>query len=68
MSLVFSIPFLAYQNFKISHDQSTFIKIHPIALSKSHFLIWTNWKNLSIENYVHMDNMKDEVNQDNSTT
>ncbi len=40
--------FLACQNFKISHDQSAFIKIHPIALSKSHFLIWTNWKNLSI--------------------
>ncbi len=48
MSLDFFILFLAYQNFKISHDQSAFIKIHPIALSKSHFLIWTNWKNLSI--------------------
>ena len=68
MSLDFFIRFLAYQNFKISHDQSAFIKIHLIALNKSHFLIWTNWKNLSIENDVHMDNMKDEVNQDNSIT
>ncbi len=62
MSLDFFIPFLAYQNFKISHDQSAFIKIHPIELIKSHFLIWTNWKNLSIENDVHMDKLDHEVN------
>ena len=27
MSLDFFIPFLAYQNFKISHEQSAFIKL-----------------------------------------
>ncbi len=57
MSLDFSIPFLAYLNFKISHDQAAFIKTHPIALSKSYFLIWTKWKNLSIKKHVHMDKM-----------
>ena len=66
MSLDFFIRFLAYQNFKISHDQSAFIKIHPIALSKSHFLIWTKLKILSIKKHVHMDKMNNEVNQDNS--
>ncbi len=54
--------FLAFQNFKISHDQSAFIKIHLIALNKSHFLIWTNLKNLSIENDVHMDKLDHEIN------
>lgn len=62
MSLDFFIRFLAYQNFKISHDQSAFLKIHLIALNKSHFLIWTNWKNLSIENDVHMDKLDHEIN------
>lgn len=57
MSLDFFIPFLGYQSFKISHNQSAFIKIHPIALSKNHFLIWTNLKNLSIKKHVHMDKM-----------
>lgn len=66
MRLDFFILFLACQNFKIFHDQSAFIKNHSIALIKIYFLIWTNWKSLSIENDVHMDNMKDEVNQDNS--
>ena len=66
MSLDFFIPILGYQNFKISHEQSVFIKIHPIALSKSHFLIWTNWKNLSIKKHVHMDKINNEVKQDNS--
>ena len=47
MSLDFFIRFLAYQNFKISHDQSAFTKNHPITPSKSYFLIWTNWENLS---------------------
>ena len=48
MSLGFSIPFLAYLNLKIYQNLPAFIKIHPTALSKSHFLIWTKWKNLSI--------------------
>jgi hypothetical protein len=66
MSLGFSIPFLAFLNFKMCHNQSAFIKIHSIALSKNHFLIWTNGKNLSIKKHVHMDKMNSEVKQDNS--
>ena len=66
MSLVFSIPFVAYLNLKICHNLSAFIKIHPIALSKSHFRIWTKLKNLSIKKHVHMDKMNSELKQDNS--
>lgn len=38
---VFFIPSLADLNLKIYQNLPAFIKIHPIALSKSHFLIWT---------------------------
>ena len=62
----FSIPFLAYLNFKMCHKLPAFIKIHPIALSKSHFRIWTKLKNLSIKKHVHMDKMNSEVKQYNS--
>ena len=66
MSLGFSIPFLAFLNFKMCHNQSAFIKIHSIALSKNHFRIWTKLKNLSIKRHVHIDKMKSEVKQYNS--
>lgn len=61
MSLGFSIPFLAYLNLKICHNLPAFIKINAIALSKSYFLIWTKWKNLSTKKHVHMDKMDNEI-------
>ena len=52
---------LACLNFKVCHNLLACIKITLIALSKSHFRIWTKLKILSITKYVHMDKMNNEL-------